>query len=196
MTTADVTGVNFDEDRRGRVDPGEVDSHLRRVAAELARVTRERDELDAEVAHLRSRPYAAPDQSEVSAVSVLVRAQQNADQLIAAAQHQARDMSADGRRQRDELMADGRAKAGQIIQSALEEAGREAARVVAQAPVTAQLQLTYYQALAATVRTQLEAFTASLAAAVRQWETDQQASSQVLIDEHTGQAPPAHPIPG
>lgn len=138
------------------------------LAEEVTRLNREIEKLrQAGNGHLRSGPSI-----EHQSVLVLARAQENADRLLADAQHQASQLVGNGRQQREGMLADGRTKASHMIREALDEAGRQAAVIAAQAPVDAQRRLAYYKSLADSACSGLSAHLAALSAAVQRWEDE------------------------
>jgi DivIVA domain-containing protein len=159
---------------------------MRRVAAEMhlledekAELAQEVEQLEATVERLQAEAaqangrHAGLPPVEVQSVHVLRRAQESADRLLADAQGQARSLVEGGRRQRENILTDGQAKARSLLQNAIEEAGREAARIAAQAPIDAQRQLAQYQGLADAVRAALTANLRSLTDQVAVWEAQE-----------------------
>lgn len=174
LAPEDVRSRKFGQVRRGGIDADEVYGFLAETAGEMAALQRERDWLEGEVARLRQQTGPmTPDRVEIQAVGILARAQQNADQVVADAQGLARSLADDGRRRREEIVADGHRRAQDLMGRTLDEATREAARIASEAPLNAQRQFTYYQALADAIRTQLHASLEALAASVRQWESEE-----------------------
>lgn len=164
----------------------QVTRFMNRVAAELDQLTGalsglqgERDMLEAEVARLNAEAAAPPNGNrglppvEEQSIFVLQRAQQSADRLVADAQAQARDLVTNGRQQRERMVADGRMQRERVLREAVDEAGREAGRIAAQAPLDAQRQLAYFQSLADATRDGLNATLQSLQAQVRAWDEKQ-----------------------
>lgn len=160
------------------------DDEQRELVAEIQRLGEENTQLRQQANGHRTEPLQRVEQQ---AMVVLTRAQQNADRLVADAQAQARELMGSGRRQRENMLADGREKATRIIEEAVDEAGREAARIAAQAPVNAQRQLAYYKSLADTVRHSLNANLAALQAQVERWELAEREGAAGLLQ--TGPQP-------
>lgn len=184
--TADIVRETmFSKSRFGGLDAGEVTRFMHEVARELDLCDDERHEMAEEIGQLRElneRMHASqlangahdgPPRVEQQAISILARAQDNADRLLRDAQQQARDLVGSGRHQRDGMLADGRARAARVIDEAVDEAGRQAARIAAEAPVQAQRQLAYYSALAESVRATLNGHLAALQAAVARFEEEE-----------------------
>ncbi len=151
-------------------------TELDQLTVELVQLAAERGELEAEVNRLSAEAEAQPNGSrglppvEQQSVFVLRRAQESADRLVADAQQQARDLVTNGRHQRERMVADGHAQREHVIRQAVDEAGREAGRIAAQAPIDAQRQLAQYRGLAESVRAGLTANLRALAAQVQAWE--------------------------
>lgn len=185
MSAEDARRVMFQSARLGGLNAEAVYDFRDKVVRELGLLAREQGALLSEIDQLRDTIGQLQAQQaegaragglppvEVQGVTILRRAQENAERLVADAQQQARQMVGDGRQQREHLLADGHAKARQVIASAIEEAGREAARVAAEAPVNAQRQLAYMQSLADSVRAGLTAQLSSLQAQVAEWENSE-----------------------
>lgn len=175
----------------------QVSRFMSRVAWELELLAGERADLEEENRSLqlqmttRQAPVSDNGSSELQAVHVLQRAQQNADNLVASAQQQAQNMMQDGRQQRERMLADGHQQRQRTIQQGVEEAGREAARIAAQAPIEAQRALAQYRALAESVRASMSANLQTLIAQVNVWE-DQERQNTALL---TQRVPPGQPAP-
>jgi cell division septum initiation protein DivIVA len=202
LSAAGVRKLTFPSAMLGGYNVAAVTAFQSTVAAELEARDTEQRELVAEISRLGQEVTQLRQPSnghateplrrvEDQALAVLTRAQQNADRLVADAQVQAREMMGNGRRQRESMLEDGRVKATRIIEEAVDEAGREAARIAAQAPVNAQRQLAYYRSLADTVRASLSANLAALAAQVERWEAEERSGSAAMA----GTGPqPARPL--
>ena len=187
----------------GGLSEESVGSFVRQAAAEIEKLTAEREHARSEAAMMSreiealqanaARPpefpqvMAAPDQ----AVLILRRAQATADQHVANGQVTSRQLVEDAQRQRLALLADGRGKATQIIEQAVAEAGREAGRVAAQAPVDAQRRLAYYTSLAESAQTGFAAWLKSLQAQVERWSTAEHAGAGAMEPERPQAPPPA-----
>jgi DivIVA domain-containing protein len=202
LTSAEVRGTVFPSAGFSRgLNAEQVTRFMNRVAAELDALGSERDELEQEVGRLSGELAAAPGSSylpppvEQQAVHVLRRAQEGADRLMTDAQGQARSMVENGRRQREGMLADGRAQRERMLREAVDEAGREAARIAAQAPVDAQRQLAYYQSLADSVRAGLTAGLANISAQVRSWEQAEREGAASLRPRRP-QTGPQPAVPG
>jgi DivIVA domain-containing protein len=171
-----VLSKKFRTVRWGGLDATDVDAFMGRVAGELDLLTDERNEMAAEIGRLRAalddqeRPADAPSRIEIQAVSILRNAQERADQLLEDASTRAQRIVGDGQRRREELMFDGRRKAEAVIKEAVEEAGRLAARITAEAPIEGQRQAAYMLSFAQSLRAGLEGYLASLRGSLDEWD--------------------------
>lgn len=190
LSASQAQGTTFPTARFGGLNAEAVTAFKHAVARELSQREEERIALEEEVSrlnqeveqlrqagngHMRSAPSI-----EHQSVLVLARAQENADRLLADAQHQASQLVGSGRQQREAMLADGRAKASHMIREAIDEAGRQAAAIAAQAPVDAQRRLAYYQSVADAARSSLSAQLAALIAVVKQWEAETQQGTSAI----------------
>jgi DivIVA domain-containing protein len=195
LTATEVRDAAFASVHFGGLNTDQVNRFMARIAAELDQLADEKLLLEQDNTQLRE-DAAVTGNGQANARSfgleanyLLQRAQQNADQTVATGQEQARGIVDGARRQRDVILADGRFKAGRLIQESLDEASRQAAQILAQAPVTAQRQQAFNEAMAEASRAHLHAFIAALTASVRAFEEK----------EHQGafrpQGPPSGPQP-
>jgi DivIVA domain-containing protein len=180
LMPGDIRAREFRSVHRGGLNPRDVYDYLEQVAEDMTALLAERDGL----AERARRAAGTPDGAEVRAVGILTAAQRNADAVVATAQQMSRSITADGRQRREDMLASARSKAEAVLATALEEASREAGRITSQAPVDARRQIAFYQALAASIRTQLDAFVASLSASVAKWDNDEQSAARDLLDGH------------
>lgn len=183
LSTVQARETTFPTAMFGGLNTDAVHAFVAAVTRELAQRDEEHRALEEEVNRLAQENDRLRQTSnghernghsvEHQSVMVLTRAQQNADRLIADAQYQASQMVGSGRQQREGMLADGRAKSERLIREAIDEAGRQAATIAAQAPVDAQRRLAYYKSLADSARSGLSAQLAALTAAVAQWDEEE-----------------------
>ncbi|QBI18125.1 DivIVA domain-containing protein [Egibacter rhizosphaerae] len=141
LTSRDVLNTEFPEKRKG-YDGEEVDRFLDRVAARMAELEQERDNLRARVDELERAQAEQPaaestaeaqagvaDASEQSRLieRALVRAEQIADQTIADAEEEAERLRQEARTEADQVLERARHEADQLRQRVEEEVARERA---------------------------------------------------------------------
>jgi cell division septum initiation protein DivIVA len=187
LTSHDVRETTFPTARFGGVNTEQVTRFMRRAAHALELLEDEQRVSDAEVRELREENIRLradaerashvpgngtrrPDEVAVMARNVLAGAQSTADQLVTDASVQARRVVEDGQQHRAAMLADARNQADRILTEAVEEAGRRAAQIAAQAPLDARREYAKMLALAETVRVTMTANLAVIAAQVKQWE--------------------------
>jgi vacuolar-type H+-ATPase subunit H len=207
LTAEMVRRTTFPTVHWGGVNADAVDSFLRHAAREIELLTKEKRQaredysmMSRENEMLRAngtRPadsaqtMAPPDQ----AVWILQRAQLNADQKVADGSEQQQRLVEDGERRRRALIADGQSKATRMIEHAIEEAGREAARVAAQAPLDEQRQLAYYKTMKDSVKAGLTSWIAALQGMVDTWEEAERNGAGLIPAEARAVPPPPPPVP-
>jgi cell division septum initiation protein DivIVA len=177
LTVETLDNRSFTRTRWGAsgLDPDEVRIFIEQVKAELVLRDEEHSALAAELARCQQGDSApahgfSPPSAELHAVHILQRAQANAENLVTDAQQRARELAEDAHRRRDSILADAKSKADALLRTAMEDASREAAAVIAKAPIEAQTRLAMYQTLGNGLRGQLKANLDGLLAMLDQWE--------------------------
>lgn len=191
LTVDRVQQTTFTPVRFGGLNSEQVTQFVRQVIAELGMRDNERQALLEENAQLRGELEESggnPPPVEQQAVQIIVQAQRTADRLEADANQHAHSLVEDGRRHRAAYLADAREKAEGIVRSALDEAGREAAQLIAQAPIDAQRRMAYYKSLGEAWRDGLLANMQQLTAQMRAWEAQYAQGTAVVPDTGPHQA--------
>jgi cell division septum initiation protein DivIVA len=144
LTPDEVQAMSFRPARIGRrgLQEEPVRAFCGQVEAELELLLNERTSLQQEVNRLRQRVLgtsvdagpAAPRPAAATAVGILSRAQQTAEQYVAQAQAYGAHLAREARRRRDEILAQARSRADQALADAHDEASRAARRALTGAP--------------------------------------------------------------